>query len=584
MKPNTTWALEKTFPLLFFFLCSKVSFLNFCNKKAERYLLGFLFLLSVSVLFTSCGRNGTLEVDLYLVRVEPSSFSIVQGQSTNLIFTLSSKGGFRGKVGFAFHSDGRAPSWLTVSPSQTDLNVSPGETVETSLQIGISKDAPPGIHKFKVVITYDGQSQVTGSILSLTVVSSTEKLISLLVDAREQTFAFASAIKGLSSEEPLDARVAVQRFVSTGEEFAEWLKQLSETSHSLQSASQLFPLQSVDPILVYDTGNIVKDAKEGAKKCEAIEDPIESQECFDKLRRDKLEEVGRFGVASLMGGGASIIAGGALAAASAPILLTVTGGIAAGLAVSWFVSWCTSPPSKQTFLPQSGQACYMVGGKGKLGEPLPVPFAGEGKLILHVEGLTPVVLDINLLQGKELRIAVGPPPRVEYLDAPKGPLAGNRLYIQLRFSATLQKRGSEEYYESLGLELPGSCFPFTAENFIPITWTETTTFVGRVSFGDEYTQYQADAQGFARMEIANSAIQWRVDVEASCQTISRGLVEKESRVKLSQVPFELKEGGRIIWGAEAGKYVTEVFWRERSSFLVKYEFLDSRHSVFVTFQ
>lgn len=247
--------------------------------------------------------------------------------------------------------------------------------------------------------------------------SSGETLNTAVQSSESQTRSFATSIQGLGETDKTKARAAVMGFISSGEQFVGWMQGLYDSSIAFEQ-NLVSPFQSADPILIKDVGDLIKDTRTKATGCDAITDEIARQECFDKLRKDKLNETARYGVSAVVGGGASVVVGGALGAASAPILVTVAGATLAGVAVGWFVSWCTAPASGNAMLlaTSSGQ-CYMMGGKGKGGESMAIPFKGSGKLTVSLPGRAPVLLDVQFIEGKEI-VLEGNPLKVTYRDAP----------------------------------------------------------------------------------------------------------------------------------------------------------------------
>lgn len=240
-------------------------------------------------------------------------------------------------------------------------------------------------------------------------------LAAVMREAHTVTESFAQSIRGLSTT--ADARDSIMTLIESGDDFVRWLQELEQASQA--QALQL--QQSVDPLLVRDVGNIIGDTRQQAQACDAINDILDREDCFRRLRQQKLQDTSRLGVAAVVGGGAAVIVGGAAAAAGAPVLITVGAAAAVGGAVSWFVSWCTSGSNALLAANIDAQdalaTCNMVAGQGQAGQAVAVPYQGSGTMVLHLDGQAPVVLDVDLLEGKEIRID-GNPPRVSIVDAP----------------------------------------------------------------------------------------------------------------------------------------------------------------------
>ena len=158
-------------------------------------------------------------------------------------------------------------------------------------------------------------------------------------------------------------------------------------------------------------------------KQEVVEDAVKTQlnQCLENPETlaacagpvlDVLERFGA-GVYSALGGpdAAEIETfGSQLAKAVKGATITVPEAFS-GDAINYFMAFC---------LDQVEVTCYMATGEGQGGHPLGISYTGNGvQFTLVVDGQPPVVIELDIIDGKEIEIFPDPDdPQVSYRDLP----------------------------------------------------------------------------------------------------------------------------------------------------------------------
>jgi len=92
--------------------------------------------------------------------VSPRSAGVVQGQSLTLTLSFTSQSGFQGQVGLEMTEGGKAPTWLSFSPTSVALDVPKGGERSLTLNLQVSPNAPTGTHALKLrAVHKDGAAE-----------------------------------------------------------------------------------------------------------------------------------------------------------------------------------------------------------------------------------------------------------------------------------------------------------------------------------------------------------------------------------------------------------------------------------------
>ena len=169
------------------------------------------------------------------------------------------------------------------------------------------------------------------------------------------------------------------------------------------------------PALPYNVGNLIGST---AEKRQQIEDMLDSGQIDENQYMDMLNELKKTNaleaVAAELAAGAGVVggvvvkAGLVLAGASGGVVAggAILGGIAIGATVKFMWSWCSGGKSDDW----AGATCALSTWEGKVGDVVPMQFAGQGTMIIQVEGYPPVTLeDFGVDDGEILQIDFPPP-------------------------------------------------------------------------------------------------------------------------------------------------------------------------------
>jgi hypothetical protein len=119
-------------------------------RRGLRYGL----LTGLALLLAACGGGGQPQPDLTLAGISPQNPTVVQGETVTLTLTFTSQNGFQGQVSLSVTENGQPPSWLTLSPASTTLNVPRGRQDQVNLQVQVAGNAPTGPHALKLRASY----------------------------------------------------------------------------------------------------------------------------------------------------------------------------------------------------------------------------------------------------------------------------------------------------------------------------------------------------------------------------------------------------------------------------------------------
>jgi len=169
--------------------------------------------------------------------------------------------------------------------------------------------------------------------------------------------------------------------------------------------------QSVDPLLILDIANLVKEGKKEADVINELiksgEDPTAAREAVAAYKKKHLGNAFRTGVSTLVGGGAGAVAGLVAASVSAPVLVVTGAAIGTGVVVGAIWSWCTSPSNAIGLREGDNHVCSMAMieesvvelPNGEKGLAITLPQGGPGSLCMHVEGKAPLCIDTSIQEG-----------------------------------------------------------------------------------------------------------------------------------------------------------------------------------------
>ena len=169
------------------------------------------------------------------------------------------------------------------------------------------------------------------------------------------------------------------------------------------------------PALPYSVGSLIGTTKEKRAQIQDLYDAgdIDDNQYIDMLNELKktqtLEAVGT-GLAAGAGvaGGIVVKAGLVLAGASGGVVVggVILGGVAIGATVKLMWSWCSGGKSDD----YDGATCALSTYEATVGSVVPMQFAGQGTMIIQVEGYPPVTLeDFGVDDGKILQVDFAPP-------------------------------------------------------------------------------------------------------------------------------------------------------------------------------
>jgi hypothetical protein len=135
---------------------SKLEFRNLSPEKEVRMRRGLRYglLTGLALLLAACGGGGQPQPDLTLAGISPQNPTVVQGETVTLTLTFTSQNGFQGQVSLSVTENGQPPSWLTLSPASTTLNVPRGRQDQVNLQVQVAGNAPTGPHALKLRASY----------------------------------------------------------------------------------------------------------------------------------------------------------------------------------------------------------------------------------------------------------------------------------------------------------------------------------------------------------------------------------------------------------------------------------------------
>jgi hypothetical protein len=152
------------------------------------------------------------------------------------------------------------------------------------------------------------------------------------------------------------------------------------------------------PMTAINVGQLVGSTKEKVSQIEDMHtsgqiDDNAYLDALNQLKKEQLLEAAGTTLSAGLGvlGGYTIKAGLVWAGATGGVVIggAVLGGAAVGMGVKLLWSYCTKNKSDGA----SGEVCGLQTIDAKVGDLVPLQFAGKGRLIIQVEGKEPVVVD-----------------------------------------------------------------------------------------------------------------------------------------------------------------------------------------------
>lgn len=178
---------------------------------------------------------------------------------------------------------------------------------------------------------------------------------------------------------------------------------------------------SVDPLLVMQVGDLINQGKLEALEIQEMIDNgqyDEAQAAYNAYVKKNTSAAFNLGTSALVGGGAAVFTGLAIAAAPVTLTATATAGIVIGVGtvVGAIWSWCTSSSSDAMVSAKDatsvGQCTYdsrelTMSGDNITATSLP---PGTGTLVITVEGAAPIILENVTIgeNGANINLDVAP--------------------------------------------------------------------------------------------------------------------------------------------------------------------------------